>query len=168
MSSHPMARLYKPLQNISQKDTKILLLYTISLVAMAQRSSAEYRAFVNQTEQMVTAISTDLTTVTIKLFTRDMIPSLSRNQFQTTEEEACQIVWKIIKQIKTSPEKFEMFIAVLNEIPPLQDLAKLIGEEREKIKMEDQETALVCFFFPRHFDIVGPQDVANTAVTSYC
>lgn len=98
--------------------------------------SAEYSAIVNTLEKIVAVISIDLTTVSLKLFVVKLIPSLRSNQIQTKEEEATQIMERVLSQIKVFPEKFETFLAVLNEIPSMQDLAKLIRAEYEKIQKE--------------------------------
>ena len=90
---------------------------------------------------------------------KGLIPpsGLSSAQLQTKEKElkASELVAQIISKVKNFPEKFQVFLDVLNEMPWLQDLAKLIRDEFEKIKFSDTISAKVY----------KPQELCNVEQT---
>ncbi len=104
--------------------------------------SAEYTALVSCTDKLVKGIAIDPQIVATKLYTRKLITRTSDSGQQ--EERASELVRQVTSQVMNFPKKFEEFLAVLKEIPALQDLAELLVKERfEKIKMEDKATE-VC------------------------
>ena len=107
---------------------------------MAESSSAEYRALVANNDKMISEISADPLTVTSKLMAKGLIPpvSLSSAHLQAKEKElkASELVEQICKKVNTFPEKFELFVEVLNELMWLQDLANLLAKECNKLKVK--------------------------------
>ena len=107
---------------------------------MAECDTAEYRALVRATDKMTSELAADPLTVASKLMAKGLIPpaALGSAQLETKEKElkASELVKQITSKVNNFPEKFEIFLAVLNEMHWLQDLAKWISEECKKIKME--------------------------------
>ena len=117
---------------------KKLLAIFLCWLTMAEFLSVEYRALVKNTHKMISEISGDPLNVASRLIEKDLVASGSLGSMNSLAKEkalkASELVEQVNNKVSTFPEKFEVFIEILNELPWLRDLAKLLQDERVKIK----------------------------------
>ena len=108
---------------------------------MAESSSVEYRALVNNTHKMITLIAGDPITVASKLMEKELIPA------SASGAGAKELVEIVRNHVNVFPEKFGVFIGVLREIPWLRGLAMWLCDECEKLKVMEVKKVLLSHFF---------------------
>ena len=114
---------------------------------MDENQSAEYRALVKASPEIISEIAPELVIIADKLFAMGLIylASVERVKLggQIDRVKASDLVHEILEKVKAFPEVFEEFLTVLNEITSLQRLVKWIKEDFQTMKLEDEERGMV-------------------------
>lgn len=104
--------------------------------------NAEHVTLLDLTDKLTSEIAADPLSVSARLVAAGLIPESLHASIQLQDKDkdtrANELVEAIIKQIKECPNRFEAFLAVLNEFPWLLDIAKLVIQVYNAEEGQDQ------------------------------
>ena len=103
--------------------------------------SLEYQTLVRCTDTLTLAISADPLRVASKLLEVNLISLAQLRAVQQPTRDshlkASELVTHMLEQVNLCPDKFDLFVKILNEVPCLQNTAKLL---RETHSLETKKT----------------------------
>ena len=105
-----------------------------------QMANIEYKTLLNYTTELTSEISADPLSVSGRLLAVEFIPESvhSSTQLQAKDKQlkASEIVSLVTNKVRTFPEKFEVFLGILEGLPWLKDIAGLVRKRYGELKTQ--------------------------------
>ena len=109
------------------------------------RESVEHLTMLKYTVDLISEISADVLSVTNELVAVQLIspPMQSSAQIQAKDPrtKATELVHQVTNAVKTFPEKFHIFLDILEKFSWLEDLTKSIHENFDELKKQQEKVA---------------------------
>ena len=112
-------------------------------VDLSSSSESEYKAMIHYHDKLVTALSTDILSMSGILVTNEFVPAEISNKMLlptlTPQEKATSLVTAITEKIKLAPDRFQELINIFSEQPCTKDvLTQLSSHVKRKQVVEDR------------------------------
>ena len=105
----------------------------------------EYKSLSSISDKLISMIASNPLPLANVLFARGLIGNVDFAS-QGKYEQATEIVHQVLNTVQHFPQKFEVFLSAVRELPWLQALAKSIEETYEKFKEEAEEVSKFFFY----------------------
>ena len=94
-------------------------------------SAVEYQCLVSITDKLISSIAIDPAPVAQGLFAKAVISSSALSSANRDKNaQASEIVEQVLASVKVFPQNFEVFSSVIEELPWLQNLVKIIKKAK--------------------------------------
>ena len=119
----------------------------------------EYKSLSSISDKLISMIACDPLPLANVLFARGLISKAKLSSAsQGKYEQATEIVHQVLNVVQHIPQKFEVFLSAVRELPWMQALAESIEETFKKLKEEAEEVSKfqtpICAYHPDYVE--GP------------
>ena len=108
-------------------------------------SAVEYQCLVSISDKLISSIAIDPAPVAQKLFAKGVISSSALSSTNKDKNsQASEIVQQVLASVKVFPQNFKVFLSVIEELPWLKNLMKLINEAKVSVQLPGNSIVQIC------------------------